>query len=285
MTEGGLAIVLGLFSALTLAVANVTVKRGGDILAGRAVLSSAAAIIVLPFAFIVPLPNTQVWGALALSLPAHLAYQGCLVRAMHRGDLSLVFPVMRGLAPLFVAGAAFLILDQSLSWRSGLGLVVATLAVIAFATPERVSLEAGRANRTALIWAALTAVGVAMYTTMDARGMRLSPDPFTFIVWLFLLDWIGLTAVAAATRGPALISDFRRNARYGVTAGALSVLSFGSALYALRLIDAVMVSALRETAVVIGAFLGWVFLKESFGVRRTILAILLAGGLILMQTG
>ncbi len=285
MPDSTLPIALGLFSAVTLAVANVAVKRGGDILVGRAVLSCSSALIMVPFAFVVPPPNAATWGALALSMPAHLAYQGALVRAMHRGDLSLVFPVMRGLAPLFVAFTAFLILGEELSLLSIAGLVIATGAVIVFATPQGADPTQLRANRGALAWAGLTAAGVALYTTMDARGMRISPNPFTFIVWLFLLDWVGMTSAAVAARGKRVWADARANLRFGVTAGTLSILSFGAALYALTLTQAVMVSALRETAVVFGALLGWLFLKEGFGLRRTLAALVLAGGLVMMQVG
>ena len=66
-------------------------------------MSLSSAIFALPFLFFVPLPNIAMLQVLALSLPAHWIYQTTLVRALHRGDLSLVFPVMRGSAPLLTA--------------------------------------------------------------------------------------------------------------------------------------------------------------------------------------
>jgi drug/metabolite transporter (DMT)-like permease len=73
--------------------------------------------------------------------------------------------------------------------------------------------------------------------------------------------------------------------RYGLTGGALSILSFGSALYAFTLIETAKVSALRETSVVFAAIMGSLFLGESFGRRRIVAAIALAAGLVLMQFG
>jgi len=70
-----------------------------------------------------------------------------------------------------------------------------------------------------------------------------------------------------------------------VAAGALSILSFGAALYAFSFIETAKVSALRETSVVFAALMGTAFLGESFGRRRLIAALALAGGLILMQFG
>jgi uncharacterized membrane protein len=114
MDDRALAIALGLFSALTLALANVAVKKGQDILAGRAVLSSSAALMIAPAALFVPFPNAATWSALAWAIPAHFFYQLCLVRAMQRGDLSLVFPIMRGAAPLLTAGFAVIVLREHL---------------------------------------------------------------------------------------------------------------------------------------------------------------------------
>jgi drug/metabolite transporter (DMT)-like permease len=280
-----LPIALGLFSAVTLAAANVAVKMGSDILVGRAVLSCSAALLIAPFALLVPLPDAATWTALGIAMPAHFVYQTCLVRSLSRGDLSLVFPVMRGAAPLLSAAAAFLLLGEALPVLALAGLVVAAGSVIAFALPPQgVALKA-HPDRAALGWALATAVGVALYSVADARGVRLAPNPFTFIVWLFLVDWIMITSAAVALRRRALAAAVRAKWRYGVAAGALSILSFGAALWAFSMMEVARVSALRETAVVFAAIMGARMLKEGFGRRRIVAAVALAGGLVLMQFG
>jgi drug/metabolite transporter (DMT)-like permease len=280
-----LPIALGLFSAVTLAAANVAVKMGSDILVGRAVLSCSAALLIAPFALMVPLPDAATWTALGIAMPAHFLYQTCLVRSLSRGDLSLVFPVMRGAAPLLSAAAAFLLLGEALPLLALAGLVVAAGSVIAFALPPQgVALKA-HPDRAALGWALATAVGVALYSVADARGVRLAPNPFTFIVWLFLVDWIMITSAAVALRRRALAAAVRAKWRYGVAAGALSILSFGAALWAFSMMEVARVSALRETAVVFAAIMGARMLKEGFRRRRIVAAVALAGGLVLMQFG
>jgi drug/metabolite transporter (DMT)-like permease len=278
-----LAILLGLFSAITLAAANMSVKMGSDILAGRALLSASAALMVAPAAFFVPLPDSRTWGALLLAVPAHYAYQLCLVRALQRGDLSLVFPVMRGAAPLLTAGAAFLFLRETLPAVAVAGLVVATGAVFVFAAPPRGTLLRHHPDRAVLAWALATAAGVALYNVADARGVRGAPEPFTYIVWIFLLDSICITCTALARRRRELGRVIAGKWRFGVAAGFLSILSYGSAVYAFSLMETARVSALRETSVVFAALMGAVFLKEGFGTRRIAAALALATGLIAMQ--
>ncbi|MFL6846259.1 MAG: EamA family transporter [Allosphingosinicella sp.] len=285
MSAPFLAIALGLASAVTLAAANMSVKMGSDILVGRALLSFSAAAIVAPAALFVPLPDAWTWGALLLALPAHYGYQLCLVRALQRGDLSLVFPVMRGAAPLLTACAAFLLLRETLSAVAIAGLLLATAAVFAFAVPPRGTLLRHHPDRAVLAWALATAVGVALYNVADARGVRGAPRPFTYIVWIFILDSIGITLTALLRRRRALGRAIAERWRFGVAAGLLSILSYGAAVYAFSLMETAKVSALRETSVVFAALMGALLLKEGFGLRRIAAALALAGGLVLMQFG
>jgi drug/metabolite transporter (DMT)-like permease len=280
-----LAVCLGLFSAITLAAANMSVKMGSDILAGRALLSASAALMVAPAAFFVPLPDAWTWGALLLAVPAHYFYQLCLIRALQRGDLSLVFPVMRGAAPLLTAAVAFLFLRETLPPLALAGLVAATAAVFVFALPPRGTLLRHHPDRAVLGWALATAVGIGLYNVADARGVRGAPEPFTYIVWIFLLDSIGITCTALIRRRRELGRTIVSRWRFGVAAGLLSILSYGSAVYAFSLMETARVSALRETSVAFAALLGTVFLKEGFGSRRIAAALALAAGLVAMQFG
>jgi drug/metabolite transporter (DMT)-like permease len=277
-------------SAVTLAGANTFVKAAKDILGGRSVMAISAAVVMLPFCFLVPLPSATTWVILALSLPAHWLYQTALVRALSRGDLSLVFPVMRGSAPLLTAVSAALVLHEHLSLLSVCGLIIAALATAVFALPER-NFGGSRAVRnSALLWAVATGAGVAIYNVIDARGVRSAVETtstqWSFIVWLFVLDWIGVTTITIVTRGTKEFAASARRALWpGVAAGVCSVFSFSMALYGFSLAPVAYISAMRETAVVFAALLGWFFLKEGFGARRTAAALALAGGLSLLQFG
>lgn len=281
-----LALALGLFSAVTLAGANTFVKASKDILGGRSLMSLTSAALALPFVFFVPPPNTATWLVLAVSIPAHWIYQVALVRALSRGDLSLVFPVMRGSAPLLTALAAALFLHEHLSTFALLGLFIASLATLIFALPEKTFDGSRRVRNSALLWAGLTGAMVAVYNVIDAKGTRVAPNPFSFTVWLFLLDWIGVNAATLLTRGRKSYTAMLASTwRTGVGAGTLSLFSFSAALYGFSIAPVAYISAMRETAVVFAALMGWFFLREGFGARRTLAAVILAGGLSLLQFG
>lgn len=280
------AFILGMGSAVTLAGANTFVKAAKDILGARAVMALSSAILMLPGGFIAPLPPAQTWIILAVSLPAHWLYQTALVRALSRGDLSLVFPVMRGSAPLLTALAASVVLGEHLSPLALAGLAVASLATAIFALPEKDFGGSRKVRNSALLWAVATGACVAIYNVIDAQGVRAGPSEWSFIVWLFLLDWIGINTIAFMTRGrEQFIASARAAFWPGLGAGLCSLVSFTLALYGFSLAPVAYISAMRETAVVFAAIMGWWFLREGFGVRRTFAAILLAAGLLLLQFG
>lgn len=288
MSSSLFPVLLCLVSAVTVAATNLFVKKGGDILSTRMVVSLAMAISVLPFAPFVPLPTPAVWGALSISVTVHWFYQFSMVRALHRGDLSLVFPVMRGLAPLLTAVTATIFLNESPNLVGWIGLIIATTALIVFALPEGGSDSARSLKRSALIWAGFTALGIAGYSVADANGTRiadLAGSFTTFIVWLFLLDWIGITAAMAWSRRERMWADMRSKLRDGTIAGLMGSISYGAALWAFTLAEAANVTAIRETSVVFGAIFGAVFLKEHFGRRRIIAAAVLASGLLMLELG
>jgi drug/metabolite transporter (DMT)-like permease len=290
MDAGLFAFLLGMGSAVTLAGANTFVKAAKDILGARTVMTLTGSALVLPMLFLVPLPSAATWGFLALSLPAHWLYQTALVRAMSRGDLSLVFPIMRGSAPLLTAIAAALIIGEQLSHLALAGLIVASLATVIFALPEKNFGGSRSVRNSAVLWALATGAGIAIYNVIDAQGVRSALDTvgtqWSFILWLFALDWIGITAIMLLTRGPGeFVASTRRALRLGVGAGFCSLASFSMALYGFSIAPVAYMSAMRETAVVFGALMGWWFLREGFGLRRTFAALFLAGGLSLLQFG
>lgn len=286
MSSGIFPIALCLLSAITVAATNLFVKRGGDVLSTRMIVSIAMMLSVVPFAPFVPLPTPAIWGALAISVVVHWFYQFAMIRALHRGDLSLVFPVMRGLAPLLTALIATVALKESPSLLGWCGLLIATGALIVFAMPEEKGGKHPPLKQAALFWAMVTALGIAFYSVADANGTRLAANTdtlFTFLVWLFLWDWIGITAALFWIRRGKVWENVAPQIRNGTIGGLLGTISYGAALWAFTLTEAANVTAIRETSVVFGAIFGAVFLKEAFGPRRIFAASGLAFGLMLLE--
>ena len=105
--------------------------------------------------------------------------------------------------------AASLVLGEHLSPFAIAGLTVASLATVVFALPEKNFGGSRKVRNSALLWAMATGACVAIYNVIDAQGVRAGPSQWSFIVWLFVLDWIGINTIAFFTPGTKSLCRLR----------------------------------------------------------------------------
>jgi len=270
-----LAPLLMIASGSIHAVVNAIVKGGKDKMASRAMTDGSAAIILLPALLLVPLPHGA-WTWLAATALVHALYLYALIRAYQVSDFSSAYPVLRGTAPLVTAAVTLGLLGDHVSTLSIVGIALIGISMFVLAIGRHLS-------RAGFGWAVLTGFTIAAYTVIDAAGVRAAPTPFSYIAWMFVtmgLVIVGLFAVL--TRG-TLFASMRQQWRPGAIAGALSILTYGLALYALSIGPTAPLAALRETGMVTALIIAVVFLKERVTVGRamSVLGILAGAGLIL----
>lgn len=256
------------------AVVNAVVKSGGDKMSSRALVDGSSALLVLPLAFVVPYPGAALPWLLA-SFVVHTAYLICLVKAFEGADMSAVYPVMRGSAPVIAAIAAVLWLRDPISFTVALGTALVSFGTLAVVWWNRPSLRA-------LGWALATGVTIAAYTVIDAKGVRAAPSALSYAVWVDILIGFGIGTMFALWRGPRFLAEARSQWKPGLFAGAMSLITYGLALWAYRLGDVPSLAALRETSILFGILIAWLFLKERIGKARLLGAGLIAGGAALL---
>ena len=110
--------------------------------------------------------------------------------------------------------------------------MIASISIIVFALPTTTDSQQRKLDAAALFWAVLTAVGIAFYSVVDASVARKMPETMTFVVWLFLLDWIGITAVMLYTRRGKVWASVRPQLKNGVFGGFVGAISYGAAIFA-----------------------------------------------------
>ncbi|WP_306249663.1 DMT family transporter [Parvularcula sp. IMCC14364] len=266
-------------SALGHAVMNVYNKGADDIVLFRAVFLGISATCSIPFLFFLPFPTFEVWMHLGFSLVIHAAYTFFMLNALQKGDLGLVYPIMRGLAPVLAALIALFFLGEELPLLAVLGLIAACATLIAFAWPAK----GGTLNKTAIIYALLTAIMIAFYSVNDAAGARAMGNPLVYIAWFFVSVSLPIALTCFWLRRKVFVKEAPGIVRKAFLASLVGFSSYALALYALSLAPVALMVSLRETSVVFGAILATVILKEPFGQRRILLAGLLAFFLVLMQ--
>ncbi|MGY6628266.1 MAG: EamA family transporter [Oceanicaulis sp.] len=282
MSEAPLiALLAALGSAMAHAGMTLFTKQARDMLVFRAVTMLLCAILLCPLLVLTPFPPWEAWRFLLLGAGIIWAFNMLMISAMTRGQMNLVYPVMRGAAPALAGLFAAIVLDEPLSPLSVLGLALASAALAAFAWPER----GGAPKAAALAFALSAAVMTASYTVNDASGVRAAGSTLSYLAWFFVLSATTLTATALVRRGRRFTAQARPELRRAAMSSVFNITTYGLALYAFSIAPVAPIAAVRETSIVFGAVLAALVLKEPFGVRRALLAVVLAGALALLHVG
>ena len=274
-----IAVILILSAAVMHAVWNAFVKMDGDRLMTMAVVISTTGLLAPMLLLIGPPPALESWPYILLSVLLNNAYFLFLIEAYRFGDLSQVYPIARGSAPLLVAVGAALFANEQLSVVELAGVFIISAGTISLIWRSGLRVDA---EKRSIIFALLTGLMIASYTIIDGIGVRLSGNPAAYIGWLFILSPLPIASIAIIRRRGEALVYIRNNWKLAVLAGGLNLGSYGLSIWALSLAAMAHVSAMRETSVIIAALIGTQLLGESFGKRRILAAIVVATGVILI---
>jgi drug/metabolite transporter (DMT)-like permease len=261
---------------------NAVVKVGLDRVSAVLLLSMVQSGLALALLGFFPLPAAASWPWLAASALLHTGYKLLLVRAYAHGDLSQVYPLARGSAPLLVALVGAALLGETLGLREALAVLAIALGVVLMALKGG-GTDLGSIPPKALAYALGTAVFTASYTLVDGVGARLSGTASGFTLWMFVGDGLAMAAWAAATRGPAALARLAPAWRGGLAAGAMSLGSYWIAIWAFTRAPVALVAALRETSVLFAMLIAVLVLRERAGGWRWAAAGLIGIGVALMR--
>lgn len=244
------------------------IKGGTDVLLDTATLVSFAGLITLPFLLVVPLPNAASWPYILASLTLHGAYYFLMINAYRTGDLSLVYPLMRGVAPLITAVLGIFWLRELPAPLSWLGMLMISFGVIALAMRPAGNTPVLAGHGRTVAFALANAGVIACYTIVDGTGARLAGDPWAYIAWLFVLDAVPFALYMLATQRRAFVAALVERRRNGVIGGALSAIAYAISVWAMTKAPVALVASLRETSVLFATLLGAYLLKEKLTPRR-----------------
>jgi drug/metabolite transporter (DMT)-like permease len=266
---------LVILSAIAHALWNALVKSAGDRMLTMVVLRTTGMMFGLAALPFVDWPAPESWKWLAVTAVVMFAYYALLVRSYGVGDMSVVYPLARGLAPVLTTIAAFLAIGEALSTGQAVAVAMISLGIMAL------SFGAG-ASRAAVGFALATGVSVATYSFFAGLGVRTAGTVLGFQACLEIVTGFGTLCYGVVVRRADLVIYVRRHGAIAFLAGAVSVLGFLAFLVAATSLPLGPVSAVRETSVIFGAVVGTLVLKEGFGARRIAAAVLVTLGIVLL---
>ena len=273
-------VALVLLAALLHASWNAMAKSGGSPQYSIASYRLVSALVCLPLLFYFPIPLSDSWVMLLASTLIHTGYYVTLSLSYRSGDLSQVYPLFRGLAPVLVVIGATLFAAELLSPGAmlGIGLVSLGLISITFAGGTF-----GKIPPLALRWGLATSFLIAAYTVTDGIGVRAAGNPFSYIVWLFMLEPIPI-GLWLLLKDRAGWFGYMRAKPGKICAGASAAGgAYAMVIYAMGVAPMALVSSLRETSVIFAALIGSFMFREPFGRQRIAAAMMVCCGIVVIK--
>jgi drug/metabolite transporter (DMT)-like permease len=270
-----------LFAAACHAGWNALIKIGLDPLATTTLISLGGGVVAFLLVPLAGLPAAAAWPWLIASIIVHLFYFASLIESYRTGDLGLVYPIARGSAPLMTTAVTTVIVGEKLSPVGWFGIVLLVVGVLLLSA--RGGRELAEIDRRGIGFALFTALTICAYSVVDGIGARLSANPNAYSLWLFAGIAVVMLPYAIYRGGIGVLPAMRRFWRRGLAGGALQVVSYGIAIWAMTAAPIAVVAALRETSVLFGAVIAVVLLKEPLRAVRVGAACLIVCGLILIR--
>jgi drug/metabolite transporter (DMT)-like permease len=274
-------VVVGLLlaSALIHAIWNAIVRNGADRFWSIAVICLVGAIAALPFALVLGAPAAASWRYLILSALLQIGYCLFLVRAYRDGELSSVYPIARGSAPLLVTLGAALVAGELPNSAGLTGIACVSLGILLL------TLGHNRPDLKSAVAAFGAGVFIASYMVVDGLGVRLSQGAASYAAWQAVVAGclIPLSFVAIRRRVPGLPRG--REGALVVGAGILGTLGYCIAVWAMSRSAMGGVSAIRETSILFAALIGTLVLREKMTAQKLIGAVVVTVGVVCLSAG
>lgn len=276
-----IALGLLLTSALMRSFFSMYVKISLDRLVFYACMgfvSLITGIVLFPF---ISWMNYPAVGCLLLSsLFFHLSII-FISRAYTHADLSKAAPLMSMFSCLTVTSCAIVIMDERLTFLSGVAIL---FLCGAFLIQNQFKEFFNKSDIKGIIFCILGGVFGGLQFSADFWGIKLSGDPLSYIVWTLFIA-VPVLIYAIFIKKKAFVYALKNEFKLISISGVLDILSYSILIYVVYFLGAVYVLPASNVGIVITTLIGIFILKESYGVRRILAAVLVTVSITLMQIG
>jgi drug/metabolite transporter (DMT)-like permease len=284
LSSGVLVAVLG--AAALHALWNSLVKSASDKFLSSAIVALWCGVAAVVAALVLPRPADAAFPFIIASALIHIVYFILVGQLYRTADLSVAYPIMRGLAPLIAAIIALVTLGEAPPPIASLGVALLVLGVLAMGAS---GFAHGRINRSTILVALVNSAVIAIYSVIDGQGARLSGDgsafAFAYNSWADALTALAYLPIILFLRGRPAVAAFVGDWRRGLVGGLAAFFGYAIVIWAMTRAPIAAVAALRETSVVFAAIIGIVALGEPFHRQRAVAVLVILAGIILLRFG
>ena len=277
-----LAILLLFLSASMHAVWNFLLKNAQEnyiAMGWQVILSGILSFVIL---FFTGLPPRSMWLFAITSMTLEAIYFILLCIAYSDHDFSLVYPIARGAAPALLVLWSAIFLHEVLTVGGYIGLAMITGWIILNGATTLLGRPSEKPHLKGILTALSVSLVISIYTLIDGTAVKNGPT-LPYALSMFTMVPMVTTPYLARRFGWSHFKETWRSSRvYLLAGGLLGIVAYLLALYAYSFAPLSYSGAIREVSAVIGAFLGWRFLKEQLGGIRVVGSVIVFAGVMII---
>ena len=272
-----LAIILAAFLH---AVWNAMVKNEDNkYVAVTAIVLGHVPVSVL-IILLTPIPSVESIPFIILSALLHIGYEWYLLSAYRFGDLTKVYPIARGTAPILITIVSLIFLGVALSNFEILGIIIISLGILSLSLQGAKGIK----NRSAVIYALVTGFFIMGYSITDGYGARVSNSFLSYMGWSFILNATIFPIILKINNKSEIITKtFKEGKKIFFIGGTLSYIVYGIVIWGFTQAPIALITALRETSIIFALLIGTFFLKEKFTLLKVIATFIIFFGVALLK--
>jgi drug/metabolite transporter (DMT)-like permease len=246
---------------------NALVKGGADKLVSLTAVMFGHTPFAIVAVLIAPPMGPEALPYLAGGILLHLGYQLFLLYSYGAGDLTQVYPIARGSAPLIVAFVSITVLGVTLEGTELVAVLIIGIGIVSLALVRRAD---GLRNGKAAMFALITGCFIAGYSIVDGMGARAGGTSLGYFGWLAIGNNIALAAIVAARAPQTFGKLWNGSHKLFWFGGGASFIAYAIVTWAFTQAPIALVTALRETSIVFALMIGVFFLKERLDLMKVL---------------
>ena len=260
---------------------NALLKKSDDKIKFMRAFTLLSSLFLFPLLFFFePLPKTA-WPFFFATIIIHVFYKIFLCKVYDYSGLSYGYPIARGLPSLILLALTPILFDENLTLSDQLSVIIISSGILLLVFSEG---NFKKINIKGLVYSLLVAAIIVAYSTIDAKGARLS-NAFIYLIYYFALDGFIFNLISYFTFKNHQLNFiyFKKNFISIFAAASCSIYSYIPAVYGFTVGKIAVIAALREVSILFASIYGIFVLKERGGYLALTSAILILLGCVVIK--
>ena len=272
-----LAIILAAFLH---AIWNAMVKKEDDKYTALTAIVLGHVPIALFILLLFPMPTIESIPYIFVSAIFLTCYELCLMSAYRLEDYTKVYPIARGIAPIFVVIFSLFLFNSNILKFELMGIFTISLGIVILVFQNVKNLK----NYSGLFYAIGTGFFISCYTITDGYGGRISSSPMSYTAWLLILNaFIFIVLLSILKKQQIIKKVFKQGKNILFVGGTLSFTVYCTIVWAFTHAPVPLVAALRETSIIWALLIGASFLKEKLTKLKITSIVIIFSGVALIK--